>query len=453
MSVFSKSVAAGLIKTGGRCQGRRPLTLLSLILLFLLLVSLGASLPTASAENNSGPVIIANFNASVDPGSAMFMSRVVSDAKNQGASAIIIELNTPGGLLSDMLSIISSIDDANQSDIPTYTYIVPNGLGASAGSYIAMATSRIIMGPGSVIGPSTPIVVGGSELEENHTEAAMLNLMVSLAQKWGRNTVAADNMVVEDEAFTANEAVQNHVADGLAGSISDAIDNLGMSGKQQVTLSENFYEQLIGVLSNPILDGILILLGTVAVVLDIYHPTILLTVVGAMAIVAGLVGAEVVTASVLGFLILAIAAALIILELKLGHGFSMMAGVVLGALGIIYMAQGLEYSPSPITSTTEIELFVVVIIGIVASLYFRWVIGPIRSRSKLTGPEAIVGQVGVAVTDLKPKGEVRVGGVVWRAESITGRIMKGESVRVKSIKGLAVVVEKIHPDNSRSKNH
>ena len=94
-----------------------------------------------------------------------------------------------------MISIISSIPSANQSGIPTYTFVVPNGLVASAGSYIAMATNRIYMATGSVIRPSTPIVVGGTYLEQNHTQAAMLNLLVSLAQKWGRNATAAYFMV------------------------------------------------------------------------------------------------------------------------------------------------------------------------------------------------------------------------------------------------------------------
>jgi membrane-bound serine protease (ClpP class) len=95
-----------------------------------------------------------------------------------------------------------------------------------------------------------------------------------------------------------------------------------------------------------------------------------------------------------------------------------------------------------LTASTELELFLVVAVGIVAGLYFRWVIGPIRHRSKLTGPEAIVGQTGVAITDLEPFGEVRVGGIIWRAESISGRIAKGESVKVRSMKTLVTVVER-----------
>jgi membrane-bound serine protease (ClpP class) len=411
------------------------------------LVSFLGTFPTqVSAEAQTGPIVIANFNVPVDPGSSTFMSRVVNYAIGQGASAIVIEMNTPGGLLSDMVSIINSITQANKSGIPTYTYVVPNGLAASAGSYIAMATNKIVMGSGSAIGPSTPIVVGGTSLEQNHTQAAMLEFMVSLANEWGRNSTMAYSMVQGDQAFTAAEAYQYHLIDGSANSLNDAIRefNSSLSGKQQVFISEDIYEQFLSALSDSTLDGILIILGVMAIVIDIFHPTILLTIVGAIAIVLGLIGAEIISASVLGYAVIAIAAVLIILELKLGHGFAMMAGVVLGAFGILLLAHGLIYfTPSPITLTTELEeLFFVAIVGIVAGLYIRWVLGPIRSRSKLTGPEALVGQIGTAVTDLKPTGEVRVKGIIWKAESISGDIIKGESVRVKAIKGLTLEVEK-----------
>ncbi len=417
-------------------------TICIVFFLLLLISCFGAAVTSTYAQGSSGSVIVANFNAPVDPGSAAFMARVVGTAKNQGASAIVIELNTPGGLLSDMLSIISSITEANQSGIPTYTFIVPNGLGASAGSYIAMATNRIFMGPGSEIGPSTPIVVGGSDLEQNHTQAAMLTLMTSLAEKWGRNSTAAYNMVQGDQAFSADEAFASHVADGLAASIDAMIDQLGLSGNQRIIMNESLYEQFISTLSNPVLDGILILLGVLAIVLDVFHPTIILTVVGAFAIITGLIGAEVVDASLLGFFIIAIAAVLMIFELKLGHGFAIIAGAVVGAFGIYYLYQGLGYSPSPLTSATDVGLLLIVVVGVFAGLYLRWVIGPIRRRSKLTGSEAIIGQIGVAITDLRPNGEVRVEGVIWRAESISGEILTGQQVRVKSMKGLMVIVEK-----------
>jgi membrane-bound serine protease (ClpP class) len=272
--------------------------------------------------------------------------------------------------------------------------------------------------------------------------------MQSLADEWGRNSTAAYDMVQNDEAFSASEALNYHVVDGIANSLSDVVIRLGLFDRQQVTLNESLYNQFISALSDPTLDGILILLGIVAIVLDIYHPTVILTVAGALGIVTGLIGAEVIGASLLGYLILAIAAVLIILELKLGHGFAMMIGVVLGAFGIFYLAQGLNYSPSPITDVTELELFLVAVAGVVAGLYFRWIIGPIMHRGKLTGPEAIIGKRGKAVTDLTPEGEVRVGGIVWRAKSFSGDIKQGESVRIKSLEDLVLTVEKAELNHS-----
>jgi membrane-bound serine protease (ClpP class) len=113
------------------------------------------------------------------------------------------------------------------------------------------------------------------------------------------------------------------------------------------------------------------LVGVIAIVLDIQHGSIALTIVGATAILAGLVGAEVIKASVLGFFILALSGLLIILELKLGHGFAVMAGVILGAAGIFYLANGLAYSPSPFNPSTEIVIVAVVAFGILLGIYFR----------------------------------------------------------------------------------
>ena len=428
--------------------------LLGLALLLLLAVSfLGCSLAESVQPTTSGStVVIANFNVPVDPGSSAFMSRVVTTAQNDHAAAIVIEMNTPGGSVSDMLNIISAITTANQTGIPTYTFIVPNGAGASAGSYIAMASNKILMAPGSAIGPSTPIVVGGTALEQNHTQAYFLSYMQSLAQNWGRNTTAVYYMVQSDEAFSANDAVANHVADGTANSLSDALNQLGLSGNPQVTLGENIYEQLLSALSNATLDGILFLIGVIAIVIDIFHPTIILTILGIIAIVAGLVGAEIIGASLLGIVILIIAAALIIAELKLGHGFALVTGVILGAIGIYYLSFGLQYSPSPITGLVEVELALLVVFGVIMGLYIRWIIKPLRRRTKLTGADAMIGKKGVALTDLKPKGEVRVVGEIWHAESLSGDIAQGEQVTVKALKGLVVIVEKVQEQKIEQKN-
>jgi len=402
----------------------------------------GSAVPVSQG---GGPVILANFDVPVDLGASTFMSRVVSYATSVNASAIVIVMNTPGGLGSDLLSILNSISQANSSGIPVYTYVPPNSLAASAGSYIAMACNKILMGPGGEIGPSTPIVEGGSELDQNHTESAFLQIMTSYAETWGRNTTAVYDMVIYDQAYTTDGAYSNHVIDGIANSTDQALQILGISGTPTQSMSENLYEQTLSALSNSTLDGLLLLFGFIALLIELFHPTIVVGAVGIVAIVAGLIGLETFGASILGYVLLAIAAFLILIELKLAHGFAVVAGVVVGAIGILFLSQGLTFAPAPNLSLTYVELTIFVAAGVIAGLYIRWIIGPLRRRRSMTGPESLIGKTGVAIKDLKPEGEVRVEGIVWRAKAESGEIAAGEVVRVKKIEELVLIVEKVQP--------
>jgi membrane-bound serine protease (ClpP class) len=436
-------------------EGKARIWLFILLLLVLAIPAVpmvsvqGSAVPVSQG---SGTVILANFDVPVDLGSSSFMGRVVSTAISENATAIVIIMNTPGGLGSDLLSIISSIDEANQSGIAVYTYVPSNSLAASAGSYIAMECNKIIMGSGSEIGPSTPIVEGGTDLEQNHTEAAFLQIMVSQAQRWGRNETDAYNMVINDQAFTSNDAYNDHLIDGLANSTDQALATLGLSAAPTQSMSENLYEQLLSALSDSTIDGLLILFGFIAILLELYHPTIALGAVGVIAIIAGLVGSEDLGASTLGFVLIAIAAVLILIELKLGHGFSVITGVIVGSFGIFYLSQGLVYSPAPNIAMTEIELFILIVAGVVGGLYIRWIIGPIRHRRAMTGPETLVGKTGVVTKDLKPIGEVRVEGIIWRARAASGEISSGEAIKVTAVEQLTLVVEEAEPEEPSSAN-
>jgi len=405
---------------------------------FLLLASArGDALPLAP-----GPVVV-DFSVPVDAGSASLMSNALSTAKSTGSQAIVIQMNTPGGLLSDMTAIISVIDQANQSGIATYTYVPPNALAASAGSYIAMASNKILMGPGSEIGPSTPIVVGGSPLEQNHTAGAMISLMTSLAEKWGRNATAARAMVVSDVAYSSDEAYRYHLTQGNASTLQEALTKFGLSSSSS-RVQEGFYNQVLSALSDPNLSGVLIFLGALALVLDLYHPTVFLSIAGAIAFVAGLVGVEVVGAPVLGVVVILAGVALMFLELKMGHGFAMIGGAIVGGAGVFLLVQGVQYSSSSFVDYTQIEAVAVGAVGVVGGLYARWILGPLKRRAKMTGPESLIGKRGVVTTSLSPVGEVRVEGVVWRARSRT-EIKAGAAVTVKAIEGLVLLVEPTTP--------
>jgi membrane-bound serine protease (ClpP class) len=404
---------------------------------------LASAVPHASAAPGQSTAIVVDFDVPVDAGSSSMMASVVATAVASHAPAIVIEMNTPGGLLSDMVDIVTSIEQANQSGIPTYTYVPPDSLAASAGSYIAMASNGILMGPGSEIGPSTPIVEGGTALEQNHTEDAMISLMVSLAEKWGRNSTAAQAMVVSDIAYSATDAYRFNLTDGNATTLQGALSQFGL-GQSYTVVQEGAYDQLLSALSDPNLYGILILLGAIAIVLDLWHPTFVLSIAGAIALIAGLVGAEVVGSSLLGLAVIFTGVGLMLLELRLGHGFAMMGGAVVGALGVYLLFQGVQYSSSTLIDYTQVEAVVVGAVGVLGGLYIRWIVGPMRNRRNLTGSESLVGKRGVAISST----EVRVEGIIWRARVDSGELERGTQVQVKAVQDLVLRVVKVEENRA-----
>ena len=380
------------------------------------------------------------------------LTRAISQAESQNASAVVIDMNTPGGLLSDMVTMVDAISN---SSVPVYTYVGNASLAASAGSYIAMATQLIFMGPGSEIGPSTPIVEGGSALQQNHTATAMLQLLTSLASQHGRNTTAAYEMVVNDIAYSYDTALRNHVADRSSLSLEQTLQDLNLSGASVVTVSESPTEQLISFLSNPTVDGILFLIGVIAITLDFLHPTILLSVAGAVLIILALIGAEAIQGAgtgaysiVVPLVFFAIAATLIVFEIKTGHGFMLFAGVAVGAVAIFLLAYQVPYSPSPFGDLQYLEITALLVAGAVLALYARWVARSIRTKP-YTGAESMVGKFGVVYSEeLAPDGEVSIDGVIWKAtlraaamKAEGGALKRGNRVVVREISGLTLVVE------------
>lgn len=418
------------------------------LLLGLLLVTLAAfiaaaPLAHASSGQLSGQVVMVNFDVTVDLGSSTMVQRAVTTAELTHAKAIVIVMNTPGGYLSDMLNIVNYIEQAQADGIPVYTYVPPDGMAASAGSYIAMATNSIIMANGTFIGPSTPIVVGGTPLEQNHTEDAMIAFMEGLASRWGRNATAVEIMVVSDKAFTAQQALQYHIINGVANSLQQAMEDWGIANYTQVWVSENLYEQFLSVLTNPTVDGILMTLGFFLILIDLYHPTLALSAVGVVAIVLGLVGAEVVGASIIGITLILIGAAIMLLEVKMGHGFAMIAGAAVAALGVYLLALNIPYitTSAPTAPKYVLADVSIAVVGAVLGLYIRWIAAPMKRRKPMAGPESLIGDVGVALTDLSPAGEVKVQGIVWKARAASGNIKAGEQVRVVRVEGLTLIVE------------
>jgi membrane-bound serine protease (ClpP class) len=421
--------------------------ILAMLAIPLLQSNLGRNRITqVSAQTGaSKTVVVIEMNVPIDQGTTSLTSRGISTAVAAGASAIIIDMNTPGGSLNDMISIV---DNINSSVVPVYTYVGNDSDAASAGSYIAMAAEKIFMGPGSQIGPSTPYILGGgTALEQNHTTNFAVSFMVALAQAHGRNVTAANQMAANNVAYSYADALKYHVADASSNSLGQTINMLNLSGANIVSISETPTEQLVSFLSDPTVDGILLLLGIVAIVIDFLHPTIILSVAGAVLIAFGIIGTEAIengngsSAVAVPLLLFASAAVLIVLELKTGHGIFLLSGVLVGIMGTVLLTYQVPYSPSPFGNVQYIELSVFLIIGILLALYARWIGKAIR-RKPVTGAESLIGKLGIALLDLNPSGEVTIDGIIWKAHFVgSGRIERGSKVRVVSRSGLTLEVE------------
>src|SRR6058998_4165064 len=214
-------------------------------LLVLLLTALTVSAGTASAvvprplASPAGALLV-TFDIQVDAGAADYVHRA-AQAAIASKQDLIIVMNTPGGLLSNMVQIINSTQEVQNQGFAVYTFVPPAAFAASAGSYIALASNAIYMGNASVIGPSTPYIIGGDPSQVQHVQNFATALMVSLAQAHGYNVTAAVDMAENNTAYTAVEAASVGLITGLVDTYAGFLSKVGLSGLPVTDFSEPLY--------------------------------------------------------------------------------------------------------------------------------------------------------------------------------------------------------------------
>jgi len=377
-------------------------------------LSAAAPRPLAS----SAGAVLVTFNIQVDAGSADYVRRAAQAAIASDRDLIIV-MNTPGGLLSDMQQIVISIQDVQSHRLSVYTYVPPVALAASAGSYIALASNAIYMGSGSIIGPSTPFVVGGDPSQQQHVQNAMVAYIRSLAEKNGYNVTAAVDMAQNNVAYSALQAASVGLVNGTRDTLEDFLTAVGLGTATVTPFDEPLYDRFLSFISDPTVDGLFILVGIIALVLDLFHRTLFLSVVAVIFIALGFLGAQIIGASVVGILILIIAAALVILEVKAGHGLFAVTGIALGLAGTYLLAYNVAYSPSPYGITQYVILGGTGALLVLAFLYLTQIRHALMAQPKLVDPGKIVNMTGRATTDLVPgkDGVANVGAEEWTAQS------------------------------------
>jgi membrane-bound serine protease (ClpP class) len=421
-----------------------------------IIFGLGVVLVLSAAS--AGEVLKIVVDDTIQPVTQEYISRAIDEAQRHNDQAVLIELNTPGGLVDSTRKIIDKI---TSSQVPVIVYVAPGGSRAgSAGIFILEAADVAAMAPGTNAGAAHPVLIGplapkvDDEMKrkiENDTAA----LMRSVASKRGRNVAVAESAVLESKSFTEQEALSQHLIDYVAPSQDDLFRQmsgksfkrfngqevtLNLSGQPVVPFGMTLKEHILGYLMDPNVSFILLAIGALALYAEFNHPG---------AVIPGTVGVVfiLIAAFALNLLPTRFAALVLILgafslfaaEAKFAsHGVLTIGGIVLLTLG------GLLLVDSPIPEM-RVHLLTALAVSIplgVITAFLMSIALKARRNKKVSGAEGLIGEMGIAQTSLSPRGKVFVHGELWDAVASSG-VSIGQSVVVRRVDGLLLEVEPV----------
>ncbi len=416
---------------------------------FILLIGLFLAV-LAPAAAGADQIVVIPASGAISPGMADFIERGIQKASDDGASCVIIEMDTPGGLAESMRNIVMAI---YASRVPVVVYVAPPGArAASAGVMITMAADIAAMAPGTNIGAAHPVGAGGKAIDGTMAQKItndMVAQIKSIAEKRGRNKEWAEKAVRESVSITETEALQKNVIDMIARDRDDLIRQLNgrkVDGKGTLKLDqlplkilkESLRTRILKIISDPNIAYILMMIGLAGLYFELSHPgAVFPGVVGGIAIVLAFFAFQTLPVNTAGILLILLALIFFIMEMKItSFGMLSVAGVASLVLGSVMLFE--ENGSGPALSwqviTTTVTLISLFFIG-VAGLVFRAQV----SRPR-TGAEGLVGEIGVVRDDLNPRGRILLHGELWTA--VSGQtVPKDARVRVTGIEGLMVTVE------------
>jgi membrane-bound serine protease (ClpP class) len=401
-------------------------------------------------------VVSIKIEGSINPAVADYIREGIEKAQHENAACLIINLNTPGGLVQSTRVIVSSM---LESPVPVIAYVSPGGAHAgSAGVFIVTAAHVAAMAPGTNIGAAHPVGMGqqpDSIMNEKGVNDAAAFIR-SISAKRNRNMQWAEDAVRLSVSITEKEALEKKVIDLVAVNEQDLLNQLDdrhvelatatvtmhTKGARIVPYEMSFAEKILNILSDPNISYIIMLLGLYGMLFELYSPgAILPGIVGVIALVLAFYSMHVLPINYAGLSLIVFSIVLFLLEIKIAsHGLLAIGGTVsllLGSMMLFRKSSSLEF--------THLSLTVIITSTTITALFFLFVIGlgiKAQRRKPVSGPEAMMGTIAETLDELDPAGTVTLQGEIWNAESISGKIDKGERVRVKEMRNLKLYVEK-----------
>lgn len=421
-------------------------------LLFILLLLYPSLL---SPKEPTRDVIVITVSGVINPVSAEYIEKNLKRANEKKVEALIIELDTPGGLDTSMRKIVKDIIG---SGVPVIVYVSPSGSrAASAGVFITLAAHIAVMAPGTNIGAAHPVGIGekmDKVMAEKATNDAAAYIK-SLAERNGRNAEWAEDAVRKSISATEEEAFKKGVIDLISKDLNSLLSDInGMkvktimgerilnTAKAKVIREEmGFRHKILSLISDPNIAYILMLLGFYGLFFELTNPgSIFPGVMGGICLILAFYAFQTLPVNYAGLLLIILAIILFILEVKIvSHGVLTIGGIISMIIGSLMLFE----SPAPFM---KLSLRLILPAVVITALFFTLTLSlafKAYRRKPVTGPEGLIGEEGVAGTDItKDGGMVLLHGERWSAFS-DEPISQGEKIKVQAVSGLKVKVKKL----------
>ena len=403
---------------------------------------------------SNADIFVAKWDKPVTPVMADYIKRVISQAEKERASAIILELDTPGGLGTSMREIIK---DMMNTYIPFVVYVYPQGArAASAGAIITISADIAAMAPLTNIGSASPVQMTGKDIDKtmkNKVINDMLAFVRSIAKEKERNVKLIEEMITKSINLTSEEALKKGVIDVIAVDLKDLIKKidgkkikkknteikLSLKGEKVIFIKKNFKEEFLTLLTNPTVAYLLLMIGFYGIFFELYNPgSIIPGTVGAISLLLALYALNILSVNWLGVLLIILGIILFVLEMITPT----FGGLALG--GVVALIFGSIILISPESPYGDISIKVIIPVAAFSAAFFLAVayLGlKAQMKKPVSGIEGMVGEEGVAETDIDENGgKVFVMGELWNAYS-KKPIKKGKKVVVVKVKGLLLEVK------------
>ncbi len=418
--------------------------LLSVALLFL-------SPPWAGGA--PAPIAKIDIEGVISPVTLRLVGLALDRAQAERAQALVIQLDTPGGLERSMRAIVQRMLNA---EVPVIIYVAPTGArAASAGVFITMAAHIAAMAPATNIGAASPVMLGGGNADKTmmkkiENDAAAFIRTIALER--GRNADWAEKAVRQAVSITEREAVKLKVVDLVADSLPDLLDKidgravktprgvvtLATRGAPVTPIEIGFRDRVLNVITDPNVAYVLMMLGMLGLFFELSNPgAVLPGVIGGISLILAFFAFQSLPINYAGLLLILFGIVLLVAEIKIvSHGILAIGGIVSMALGSLMLFDAPEIG-------LRVSWWAIVpMVGATGALFLFVVAAGVRAlgRRQLLGPSGLVGQLATVKERLAPEGQVQVYGEIWRAVAEGEPVEAGAHVRVVAVNGLTLKV-------------